>query len=64
MKLQPLGTVPAWIMQQPVPSQHGPSGQESAVTSFGQVVEAVAWNTILNIAMPNERMQVYMYIWT
>ena len=49
-------------MQHPVPSQHGPSGQESAVTSFGQVVEAVAWNTILNLAMPVERIQVYMYI--
>ena len=51
-------------MQHPVPSQHGPSGQESAVTSFGQVVEAVAWNTILNLAIPVERIQVYMYIGT
>ena len=42
-------------MQHPAPAQHGPSGQESGVTSFGQVVVAVAWNRILNLAMPFER---------
>lgn len=48
-------------MQHPAPAQHGPSGQESGVTSFGQVVVAVAWNRILNLAMPFERIKVHTW---